>query len=32
MDDQCWTLSRVAEVVHERFGVDYNLPGLENGW
>src|SRR3954447_24501989 len=27
--DQCWTLSRIAAVVHERFGVDYTLPGLD---
>src|SRR4051812_26634126 len=27
--DQCWTLSRIAGVVHERFGVDYTLPGLD---
>ena len=27
--DQCWTLSRIAEVVHERFGVDYTLAGLD---
>ena len=27
--DQCWTLPRIAEVVHERFGVDYTLPGLD---
>src|SRR3954464_13189213 len=28
-DDQCWTLPRIAEVVHTRFGVDYTLPGLD---
>ena len=28
-EDQCWTLPRIAEVVHERFGVDYTLPGLD---
>jgi transposase len=28
-DDQCWTLPRIAAVVHERFGVDYTLPGLD---
>jgi transposase len=28
-EDQCWTLSRIAEVVHQRFGVDYTLPGLD---
>jgi putative transposase len=27
--DQWWTLPRIAEVVHERFGVDYTLPGLD---
>lgn len=27
--DQCWTLARIAAVVHERFGVDYPLPGLD---
>ena len=27
--DQCWTLPRIAAVVHERFGVDYTLPGLD---
>jgi transposase len=35
--DQCWTLSRIAEVVRTRFGVDYTLPGLDlllhrTGW
>src|SRR3954471_12846797 len=24
--DQCWTLPRIAEVVRQRFGVDYTLP------
>jgi transposase len=28
-DDQCWTLARIAAVVHDRFGVDYTLPGLD---
>jgi transposase len=28
-DDQCWTLARIAEVVHTRFGVDYTLAGLD---
>src|SRR5213592_4906601 len=28
-DDQCWTLPRIAEVVHTRFGVDYTVPGLD---
>jgi transposase len=28
-NDQCWTLPRIAEVVHERFGVDYTLLGLD---
>ncbi|MGR7027672.1 winged helix-turn-helix domain-containing protein [Geodermatophilus sp. URMC 62] len=27
--DQCWTLARTAAVVHERFGVDYTLPGVD---
>src|SRR3954454_3625161 len=27
--DQCWTLPRIAEVVHTRFGVGYTLPGLD---
>jgi transposase len=27
--DQCWTLPRIAEIVHKRFGVDYTLPGLD---
>src|SRR3954449_7763648 len=27
--DQCWTLPSIAEIVHERFGVDYTLPGLD---
>ncbi|MFG2275865.1 winged helix-turn-helix domain-containing protein [Streptomyces chartreusis] len=26
--DQCWTLARIAEVVHRRFGVEYTLAGL----
>src|SRR4051794_23004503 len=35
--DQCWTLSRIAEVVRTRFGVDYTLPGPDlllhrTGW
>src|SRR5260221_1101597 len=28
-EDQCWTLARIAEVVHRRFGVDYTLAGLD---
>src|SRR5215217_4051445 len=28
-EDQCWTLPRIAEVVHTKFGVDYTLPGLD---
>jgi transposase len=28
-EDQCWTLPRIAEAVHQRFGVDYTLPGLD---
>src|SRR3954470_17817433 len=27
--DQCWTLPRIAEVVRERFGLDYTLAGLD---
>jgi transposase len=27
--DQCWTLARIAAVVHERFGVDYTVPGVD---
>jgi putative transposase len=27
--DQCWTLARIGELVHERFGVDYTLAGLD---
>jgi len=27
--DQCWTLPRIAELVRNRFGVDYTLPGLD---
>src|SRR3954470_21758312 len=26
--DQCWTLPRIAAVVHTRFAVDYTLPGV----
>jgi transposase len=25
--DQCWTLPRIAAVVHDRFGAEYTLPG-----
>jgi transposase len=28
-EDQCWTLARIAGLVHRRFGVDYTLPGLD---
>ena len=28
-EDQCWTLARIGELVHERFGVDYTLAGLD---
>ena len=36
-EDQCWTLSRIAEVVWQRFGVEYTLAGLDlllhrTGW
>ena len=27
--DQCWTLPRIAEVLRDRFGVDYTLAGLD---
>ncbi|WP_405476530.1 winged helix-turn-helix domain-containing protein [Streptomyces sp. NBC_00009] len=27
--DQCWTLARIAEVVHRRFGVEYTLAGMD---
>lgn len=27
--DQCWTLARIAEVVHRRFRVEYILAGLD---
>src|SRR5918994_5247373 len=27
--DQCWTLARIAEVIHRRFGVDYTLAGVD---
>ncbi|WP_311737188.1 winged helix-turn-helix domain-containing protein [Streptomyces sp. Ag109_O5-1] len=27
--DQCWTLSRIAEIVRRRFGVEYTLAGLD---
>jgi transposase len=27
--DQCWTLARIAELVYERFTVDYTLAGLD---
>ena len=35
--DQCWTLARIGELVHQRFGVDYTLAGLDvllhrTGW
>ncbi|MVO91028.1 transposase [Streptomyces sp. p1417] len=28
-EDQCWTLARIAEVIHRRFGVHYTLPGVD---
>ncbi|MQY40007.1 hypothetical protein SRB17_80360 [Streptomyces sp. RB17] len=27
--DQCWTLARIAEIAHRRFGVEYTLAGLD---
>jgi transposase len=29
VEDQCWTLARIAGLVHRRFGVDYTLAGLD---
>jgi transposase len=29
VEDQCWTLARIAEVVHRRFQVEYTLAGLD---
>ena len=28
-EDQCWTLARIAELVHERFGAQYTLAGMD---
>ena len=28
-EDQCWTLARIADLVHRRFGADYTLAGLD---
>ena len=28
-EDQCWTLARIAEVVWQRFGVEYTLAGMD---
>jgi Transposase and inactivated derivatives len=28
-EDQRWTLARIAEVIHRRFGVDYTLAGVD---
>jgi transposase len=28
-EDQCWTLARITELVHRRFGVDYTLAGMD---
>ena len=28
-EDQCWTLARVAELVWQRFGVEYTLAGVD---
>jgi transposase len=27
--DQCWTLARIAEILHRRFGIEYTLAGLD---
>jgi transposase len=29
VEDQCWTLARVAQVIRRRFGVDYTLAGVD---
>jgi transposase len=29
VEDQCWTLARIAVVIADRFGVDYTLGGLD---
>jgi transposase len=29
VEDQCWTLARIADVVHRRFPVEYTLAGLD---
>jgi transposase len=29
VEDQCWTLARIAELVRRRFRVDYTLAGLD---
>ena len=28
-EDQCWTLARIAELVWQRFGVQYTLAGMD---
>ena len=28
-EDQCWTLARITEVVHRRFGVEYTMAGMD---
>ncbi|KOT98726.1 transposase [Streptomyces sp. NRRL F-5755] len=28
-EDQCWTLARIAAVIHRRFGVHYTLAGVD---
>jgi hypothetical protein len=28
-EDQCWTLARIAEVIHGRFRVEYTLAGVD---
>jgi transposase len=28
-EDQCWTLARIAELVRQRFGVEYTLAGVD---
>ena len=28
-EDQCWTLSRIADLVWQRLGVEYTLAGMD---
>ena len=29
VEDQCWTLARIAELAERRFGVEYTLAGMD---